>query len=240
MINLIKASAIATVAASLLASTAFAAPPSGRGPAERPASDRASETARENANKPPKAERANLRGTITTVTGTALPLTLTVTPKKGAAATVKVTADTKCRARFGQEIACLSLAKDDVVLVHGTKAADGSLEAKDVRDFSVTRHAFPGKVKSVDATKSEFVLNGKQRRGDLTVKTSATTKWFLGGKEGSASFTDLCVGAKVTAFGVRHGSGSVEADRVSIAKGSLANCPPPAPPAPPATPPVTP
>lgn len=233
--RIITTAMVTAIALSLTAGPVMAAPPAAKAIKKVERAEKRAESAAERAAK--AKARVPITGDITATSGTTLPLTLTVKPKKSDAAVITITEKTTCSDRFGKAMPCIALALGDTVLVRGERNTVGVMIATKVRNFSVTRMAFPGKVKTIDVITNTLTIDGK-RLGDLVIQTNPTTKYFLKGKE-DGSLATLCVGAKVTVFGTRHQVGPITAERVHVAAGTLEKCVPPPPPAP-VTPPITP
>ncbi|MBI3115651.1 MAG: hypothetical protein HYZ09_04145 [Candidatus Kerfeldbacteria bacterium] len=156
-----------------------------------------------------------IRGTLTSLSDTALPATLTV-QSEATTYTVTVTADTKLVRKYNGRSALSEFGIGDDLRVRGTLAGT-SMTATHIKNYSIQwrgRHALWGTIDSIDAAAKSFVYTPK--RGDpLTVTTNDGTKVFQGNRAGE--FADLEVGMTVRVIGVWNKSAdTIAANRILI------------------------
>ncbi|RJO59233.1 hypothetical protein C4546_03360 [Candidatus Parcubacteria bacterium] len=145
-----------------------------------------------------------ISGTITEInlTNGGLPATLTVALKNGKTWTVNVTSSTKLFRKYLGKATIEEFLVGDKVEARGTISTGNVLNAKVVRDnsISVKYGDFKGTVKSVDADNQKFVMRVSGKKyGDITVTTSALTKFY--DDEVVKAFTDIAVGDSLKVIG---------------------------------------
>lgn len=120
--------------------------------------------------------------------------------------TVNVTSATKLYRHYLKTATIAEFLVGDKVEARGTVSAGNIMNAKYVRNSSLTikNGDYQGTVLSVDATAMTFVIrvNGKvdgKKYGDVTVTTTTTTKYV--DENGLRAFTDLTVGDKLKVLG---------------------------------------
>lgn len=159
-------------------------------------------------------EMTTWRGTLTAMSGTTLPATLTLQVDT-TSYTVNVAADSTLIRKFNGPSSLDEFAVGDDLRVWGTLAGT-TITATKVKDYSIQRigGTFMGTILSVDSTGQTFVLDVKVR-DDQTVVVRSSTKIFQGNRAGV--FTDLSTGQTVRVIGVwRKSANQVLADRVLI------------------------
>lgn len=167
-----------------------------------------------NSSSDDSAELSHWRGTLTGMSGIALPATLTLQVDT-TTYTVNVGSETKIVRKYNGRSSLEEFAIGDSIRVWGTKAGT-VLTASKLKDYSIQRigGTFAGTIGSIDTTGQTFVLDVKHR-DDQTIQVVASTKVFQGNRAGS--FSDLAVGQTVRVIGVwRKSADTVRADRILI------------------------
>ena len=146
----------------------------------------------------------SISGTIASIelTNGGLPAVLTLEVKNKKTWTISVTSATKLFRKYLGTATIEEILVGDKVEAHGVVSEGNSLEALVLRDTSVSVKFddFEGKVKSIDATTSSFVLRiSSKKYGDVTVTTSSTTKFLQESTE--KTFADIAVGDKLKVLG---------------------------------------
>lgn len=146
----------------------------------------------------------SISGTIASIdlTNGGLPAVLTLEVKNKKTWTIGITSKTKLFRKYLGTATIEEILVGDKVEAHGIVSEGNSLEALVLRDTSVSVKFddFEGKVKSIDATASSFVLRiNSKKYGDVTVTTSSTTKFLQESTE--ETFADIAVGDKLKVLG---------------------------------------
>ena len=176
-----------------------------------------------------------VRGNITAISGTTLPLDITVAlekitptklknfpgtfPIKGSLAVIHLTSDVKIVRKYLGKATVSELAAGDKVSVTGKLQADGTISAGMIKDESiqVAFSAKKGEVISIDITTDTFVI--KNINKDFKVFITSNTKFAKAGVE-KPTLADLKVGDIAVVRGVvRQTANEVTADYVSIKMG---------------------
>lgn len=145
-------------------------------------------------------------GTISEITLTSggLPATITLQHKNGQPWTINVTSATKLFRRYMGTATIDEFAVGDKIEARGTRATGLVINAKMVRDnsISIKNRDFKGLVISVDATAQSFTMPITRKEGviTITVTTSSSTKFYQ--DETEVTFDSVMVGGKVKVLGV--------------------------------------
>lgn len=173
-----------------------------------------------------------VRGNITAISGTTLPLDITVSlekitpiklknfpgtfPIKGSAVVIHLTSDVKIVRKYMGKATVSEFAAGDKVSVTGKLQADGAVSAGMVKNESihVAFNAKRGDVVAIDYTENTFVI--KNNNKDVKVYVTANTKFIENGVTKPA-LADLKVGDVAVVRGVvRQTANEVTADSVTI------------------------
>lgn len=157
---------------------------------------------------------ASWKGTLTALSGTTLPATLTL-QVDATTYTVNATADTTLVRKFGGPSLLDEFVVGDTLRVWGT-LTDTTIAATRIRNYSIQRvgGTFKGTITSIDTTAQSFVLDTRHR-DDQTVTVTSATKIFQGNRGGV--FGDLAVGQTVKVIGLwRRSADQIRADRILI------------------------
>ena len=133
--------------------------------------------------------------------------------------TVMTNGSTQFLRLYGGASGLSEMAVGDFISFQGmldTNASSPTVTATAVKDWSIqkTRATFNGTVQSANSADGSFVLT-TENRGNITVKTTSTTKIAKGGIVGV--FADIMVNAKVTASGLWNNLTNIlEASEVKI------------------------
>lgn len=162
-----------------------------------------------------------IAGTLTNIelTNGGLPATLTIRHGSGQLWTINVTSSTKLLRRYMKTASIEEFAVGDKVEARGTLAGERIINAKMVRDNSLTmKHRdFVSRIYSIDDAAGTFVIkiSGKNGVTDVTVTTSSSTKIY--NDEELISFDDLGVGTKVKILGEYNSSAqTIAATRIIV------------------------
>lgn len=124
--------------------------------------------------------------------------------------------------RFGGASGTSEISAGDFISFQGvldtTVASPITVKASVVKDWSIQkkRGSFYGTVSSVDVSAKSFVLASEDRR-DITVKVTDSTKIVKGNETTVGAFSDITVGAKLTAAGLYNNQTKIlEADGIKI------------------------
>lgn len=165
------------------------------------------------------APKANtlITGTLTALSGTAAPATLTVTA--GATTyTVEVSVTTVIVRRFQAVSNLTEMLINDTLEVRGTMSNDttNTITATKIRDISVQRMGgtFNGNIVKTSCTSSTFTFKPKDR-AEQTVYLGTATKIIRGGEK--VTCADLANGEMATVIGLwRPATKRIDADRVIV------------------------
>lgn len=157
-------------------------------------------------------------GTLTAMSGTTVPATLSVQIDT-TSYTVTIGTNTEFVRKFNGDSSLIEFALGDTLQIEGTLTGT-TIAAKEIKDVSIQRRggSFWGSVVSIDTTAQTFVLDPTSPGKNLvnqTITVNSATKVFQGNREGT--FADLAVGMRVKVIGLwRKSSHTVVADRVLI------------------------
>lgn len=168
-----------------------------------------------NSNTNASVTATNWRGTLTALSGTTLPATLSL-QIGGTLYTVNVTSATVLDRKYNGTSTLDEFAIGDTLRVWGTLNGTTIDPTTRVKNYSIQRvgGTFKGVIRSIDASARSFVLD-LPARDDQTVLVVSTTKVFQGNRAGT--FADLAVGQSVKVIGVwRRSQDQVRADRILI------------------------
>lgn len=164
--------------------------------------------------QPAAADAQTWRGTLTAMSGTTLPATLTL-QVNSASYTVNVTTATSLVRKFNGPSTLDEYGIGDDLKVWGALTGT-TIDATRIKNYSIQRKGgiFWGTILTVDSAAQSFTMK-PAGRNTQTVKTDADTKIFLGFRPGE--FADLAVGMRVKVIGLwRKSQSIVEADRVHV------------------------
>lgn len=146
------------------------------------------------------------KGTIKTITAS----TLTVS-KNGVTTVVQTDGNTKFRLRNGGKATIKDLGQSDEVTVLGKANANATVSARLIKDMSVGRRVFVGKVSSVEATSLTLTTT---LHGAITVNMPLGAK-FISRTGGSITQDAIRVGDRIRVVGLfRKASATVDATLV--------------------------
>lgn len=153
----------------------------------------------------PAAALLEVHGTVTALAKTATPPTVALTPKTGAAVTVKIAANTKITKAGIGKATLDDLAVDDRAVASYNK---DTLEASSLHAVPAQskHHGFEGTIKSVTA--GGFVLTTKKGATDVTIVVNAETKFKVPGAK-DATFSSFKVGDRAAVLTVDAKSSNV-------------------------------
>ncbi|MBI2854870.1 MAG: hypothetical protein HYX87_08140 [Chloroflexi bacterium] len=149
------------------------------------------------------AQELQIKGTISDIANAATPPTVTITPKEGAAVTVKIDDKTKItKAGVGQATVA-DLAKGDRATAEYDKDTLVASRIQASKPIS-KHHAYTGTIKSTSAT--GLVITTK--KGEVTIDVNAQTRYKVPGLK-DATLANFKTGNKVAVLAVESGTASL-------------------------------
>lgn len=138
-----------------------------------------------------------IRGTLTEIPGTTVPVTLGVTVGTKVYL-VDVAATTKIVRKYEGKSILAELVLGDVLEVRGTLLDTGNIKARKIKDESIALVGYrgvPGTVKSIDADAKSFVVTSGGK--EYTILTDSDTKVNIPGVKKNGTIADLMIGDKI-------------------------------------------
>lgn len=159
-----------------------------------------------------------VHGELKSLASTTVPTTLTVTIKEQDWS-VSVNGDTKLYRRYGAAAQLSEFMIGDQLAIKGTITSSSTplaMTAQVIKNLSIEKKngTFNGKILSLSATSTSFIIEPKARQ-QQTINVTSNTKYLWGKK--TASRSDLAIGQQVIVKGVwDRQSNNVLADSVTI------------------------